>query len=116
MTAHHQEDDSVDRFIIHSQKFWELIKVRKSKAANAETDAGNLIVESWKLQGSAEMMLESLLKHDSDTVRFSAASHLLNLSDNPAAVAALRTLVKDPNGLISPAARLTLVRKGYSAE
>lgn len=116
MTTAFQTDDSIALFVRHSRRFWELIKVRKTKAANAETDAGNLIVESWKLQGSAERMLESLLKHDSDTVRFSAASHLLNISDNPAAVAALRTLVKDPNGLISPAARLTLVQKGYSAE
>lgn len=113
---HMTSEDPVERFVGHSRNFWELIKVRKSKAANAETDAGNSIVENWKIEGSAENILVSLLNHNSDSVRFAAASHLLNLSNNTDAVAVLRRLVKNPNGMISPAARLTLVRKGFSPE
>lgn len=105
-------DDDLADFILHSENFWKHIKAKKSKAANLETDAGNKIVEKWAKQGAAESTLLSLIRHNSASVRFAAAAHLLNCEPKDAAISVLRELMKDPEGLIAPSARLTLMRNG----
>jgi hypothetical protein len=95
-------------FATTARGVWDTMREKDSRRANAQTEAGDRIVEHWSQQGRAIELLLPLLTDPSTEVRFAAAAHLLNLGAANAAVRVLEELASNPKGLVAPAAGLLL--------
>ena len=105
---------SADRgkFVASAIGYWTAIRDGNSGAANAQTGAGDRIVERWTSQGRLLDLLGSLLTDQSAEVRYAAAAHLL--SGHPdAALPVLQELARNPHGFVAVTANILLIQRGY---
>ncbi|MCH8622557.1 hypothetical protein [Undibacterium sp. TS12] len=97
-------DEKSEEFIQNSKEYWVGIDNGSSKTASAKERANKEIVAEWVRGGVVSECLLPLLMHSSIEVRFAAAAHLINHAEKEKAIAVLRKLIKESEGLISPSA------------
>lgn len=101
-------DAESEKFIQNAKEYWVGIDKGSSKTANAKERANKKIVAEWVMDGVVSERLLPLLTHSSIEVRFAAAAHLINHAEKEKAIDALRKLIKESEGLISPSAATVL--------
>ena len=78
-----------EQYVKHAQQFWEILKAKDANSANVETRLSNAITDVWAKDGTVLDMLQPLLSHESEAVRYAAAAGLLNFGTSEKAAQVL---------------------------
>jgi hypothetical protein len=103
------------QFVASAIGYWTAIHDGSAREANAQTDAGDRIVERWAAQGRLFDLLGGLLTDQSPQVRYAAAAHLLSTYPD-VATPVLQELARDPQGMVAVTAKMLLMQRGISRD
>ncbi|MBB6580642.1 hypothetical protein [Ralstonia solanacearum] len=101
-------------YACRANRFLDFLESEGSEQANLEADRTGDIISSLNNNAEAHDLLYSLLAHDSEAARYTAAADLLSRETLPEAIDVLRELARNPVGFIAPTARFLPVRKKIS--
>ncbi|MRW82626.1 hypothetical protein GJ698_00785 [Pseudoduganella sp. FT26W] len=101
-----------DEFIKNAVGYWQCIENGNSKSANLAEKRNKKII--MHLGNFATALLEPLLSHPSDAVRFAAAAHLMKTEVSDEAAKVLQDLAQNPLGLMALSAKAILDIHGHT--
>lgn len=112
MTANSEPNGDRTAFRAHAIAFWAESRSGTAERANAHTDASDAIAQRWAEAGNAREILTSMLHDELPEVRFAAASYLLKIHDDAAAIPVLEELARTGTsaGMIASGAKLLLMK------